>query len=115
MLLSGNWIVGFLGSCFFFLLLMAIIPTGNIPNIIIGSKSGQLKKSKFVDPESAVSVGVGVDVGVGIDIEGTIEIGVDVGVFVNDVGLTVEVGGVVEVGVGVGVEVEVSANVAEIE
>ena len=104
-----------MGSCFFFLLFVAIIPKANAPDGITRSKSGQLKKSKLADPESAVFVGGGVDVGVGVDVEGTIEMGVEVGIFVNGVGLTVEVGGVVEVGVGVGVDVKVSANVAEIE
>ena len=55
--------------------------------IELRSKSDQLKKPKFVDPESAVGVDVGVGVGVDVvlsrgggraDVEGTIEIGVGV-------------------------------------
>jgi hypothetical protein len=110
---------GFLGSCFFFLLFMATIPKASAPNGMIRSRNNQLKKPKFVDPESESAVFVDV----GVDVEGIIEIVVGVGLFINGVGLAVEVGvgvevevGVgVEVEVGVGVEVEVSVNVAEIE
>jgi hypothetical protein len=110
-LLLGNLTAGFLGSCFFFLLFKATIPKADAPNGMKRSRSSQLKKPKFVDPESAVLVDVDVDVGVGVDVEGTIEIAVGVGLFVNGLGLTVEVCRVVEADVGAGVRVSVGVGV----